>query len=158
MGGAMSQNKGKVAERAVAKYLTSQGIPARRWERTGSATVHDEGDLRLDTCPVTIEVKNWSGDLTIGAARTLVDKLKVQKRDGDLGLLVDRLDRVADAGQWRCWLSVVDATRLLGGADGHYREHADGRTAWPVAFRFDTVVALLHANNWVRETVNPFAV
>jgi hypothetical protein len=148
--------KGKVAERAVADYLTRQGIPARREVRTGDRNTHDEGDINLGRF-VCIEIKNWSGDLTIGSVVTLLAKLQRQKRDpGALGLLVDRLDRVADPGQWRVWMTAHDLGTLLSNVASPAWPGTLSPGPEPVACRLAAVVGWLKACGWV-ETTSPFA-
>jgi hypothetical protein len=155
-----SQAKGKRAERDVCAYLTRQGLPARRHVRTGTRDVHDEGDIRLDDAPVTIEVKSWgtSQTMTVGAARTLVEKLDRQRRPDDLGWLVQKANGHADPGVWWCWMSQSDATRLLAG-DSQVGSPLGSDTeagSWPIRMLFSTAVALLHAGDWVRPPRNPF--
>lgn len=108
-----SQKKGKVAEQAVARYLTRRGLAARRYVRTGTADVHDEGDIRIPG--VTFEVKNWSGGLTDGLIQTLLTKLDRQRGDGQLGVLVDRRDRIGEhaAGEWWAHMWLTTMTELL---------------------------------------------
>lgn len=157
MTGRMSLNKGKKAERDVAAYFTKNGIPLRRHQRTGDVGNHDEGDIVGPT--FTIEVKNWAGDLTIGSAVTLLAKLEHQRRPDHLGLLVDRLDRIADPGQWACWLTVQGTRALLNGPSGESTE--DLRPLPPALiraarFQLSTVVALLRQRGWVTNLVDPF--
>lgn len=152
MGGAMAVTKGKITERAIARYLTTNGMPARRHVQTGDAAHFDEGDLRGDGW--TIEAKNWSGDLTIGSVETLLAKLAHQKRLDDLGLLVDRLDRVADPGKWRVWMTANDALWLLTGRDWVARDAIDVGQE-PVSMRLAYVVERLRVGGWFTP-VNPF--
>jgi hypothetical protein len=165
-----SQAKGKAAERAVCSYLTQQGLAARRHVRTGDKDRPDEGDIRLDTAPVTIEVKSWgtANPVTVGAARTLIEKLGRQKRPGDLGWLVVKANGHANPAVWWCWSSTQSAFQLLAGrnalqaaAEAPEFQWAHGIAGeagqWPVRMRLDTAVALLHAGGWVRSLVNPFA-
>lgn len=160
-----SQAKGKAAERRVARYLTEAGLPARRHVRTGTVDVHDEGDIRLDCAPVTIEIKDYgvSNPITIGAARTLLTKLQRQKRPGDLGLLVVKANGHADPAVWHCYTDVADASLLLAPglkAVGLPGWQPVGDMAWPVRFQFDMVVAMLWAGGWVTAAqpseANPF--
>jgi hypothetical protein len=154
----MSLNKGKKAERDVANYLTANGIPARRSVRTGDANHHDTGDIEFEG--VCIEVKNWAGDLTIGSVETLLAKLAHQKPQNRecFGLLVDRLDRVADPGKWRVWMTAHDALFLLTGYDGPGSSVgcAAAEDTEPVSVRLAYVVHRLKVGGWVRTVVNPF--
>jgi hypothetical protein len=108
-----SQAKGKRAERDVADYLTSCGLAARRHVRTGTATVHDEGDIRIPG--ITFEVKHWDGGLTYGTVNTLLRKLELQRGDGQLGVLVERVDSIAAhrAAEWNAWLRFGTLLELL---------------------------------------------
>lgn len=152
----MSVNKGKKTERDIAAYFTQNGCPTRREVRTGDADHADEGDLR--PCPgVVIEAKNWSGDLTFGSVVTLLAKLEIQKRPGDLGLLVDRTDRVADPGRWRVWMTAADLSLLLqkSAAGSGVADPLRSGAGEPVAIRLHAVV------RWLRDAryflpVNPF--
>jgi hypothetical protein len=156
MTGSMSVNKGKKAERDVANYLTANGIPARRTVRTGDKNHSDDGDITIPG--VCIEVKNWSGGLTMGSVETLLRKLEVQKGRKDFGLLVERLDRVADAGKWRVWMSPSDMARLLSHSDMFtVYEHVLGRQDYePISCRLAYVAYRLKAGGWVDRVVNPF--
>jgi hypothetical protein len=153
--GAMSVNKGKKTERDIAAYFTANGCPSRREVRTGDAAHFDEGDIR--PCDgVVIEVKNWSGDLTFGTVVTLLDKLERQKRPGDLGLLIDRLDRIADPGKWRVWMTVDDLYRLMTKVDGCRADEYSRVGDEPVAVRLHAVVSWLRAADYF-VPVDPFA-
>lgn len=150
-----SQAKGKAAELAVANYLTRCGLPARRHVRTGTRDVADEGDIRLDTAPVTIEVKNHAQPFSVKTLTTLLIKLQTQRRPGDLALLVVKKAGTADPGGWDCWVGGIDASRLLssepeGTTNGVFVCH-------PVKFVLADVVRLLTLGGWVPELVNPFA-
>lgn len=149
------QAKGKRAERDVAAYLTRCGIPARRHVRTGTADTHDEGDLRLDTTPVTIEVKDHSKPFGLMAIHTLLKKLVVQKRPGDLGLLVVKRVGSADPAQWMCFVDGIDASRLLSNDLGGTQQGV--YCSYPVQFVFGDVVRMLILGDWCAELVNPFA-
>ncbi len=107
-------DKGKRAERAVVSFLLNRGLGmARRVVRTGTATDPDEGDIRLPG--VTIEVKHHAGGLSRLDVTTFLAKLsRTQCRPGDLGALVERVDRIADPGQWRVWLTMADLMRCVG--------------------------------------------
>lgn len=102
-----SQAKGKRAERAVVSWLQANGFPeARRVIRTADARNADEGDVRIDG--VTIEVKHYRGGLTESEVDRFMKKLAIQKRPGDVGLLVERRDRVSDVGSWWAWFMSGD--------------------------------------------------
>lgn len=155
MGRVNSQAKGKRAELDVANYFTRCGLPARRHVRTGTRDVGDEGDIRLDTAPVTVEVKNHAQPFTWKVLERLVSKLDTQKRAGDLGLLVVKRARSSDPAEWMCYLSGMDASRLLwndpsGSPGGVY-------CAYPVGFVLGDVVRNLILGDWCSELVNPFA-
>ena len=149
-----SQAKGKTAELAVAKYLTRCGLPARRHVRTGTRDVADEGDIRLDTAPVTIEVKNHAQPFSQTTLINLLAKLDVQRRPGDLGLLVVKRAGAADPALWRCWLSGLDASRLLSNDPGGTQ--AGVWVIDPVGFTLADVVRVLILGDWAAELVNPF--
>jgi hypothetical protein len=155
MGRVNSQAKGKRAELDVAKYLTRCGLPARRHVRTGTRDVGDEGDIRLDTAPVTIEVKDHAKEWTWAVLERLVAKLQGQKRAGDLGLLVVKRAGAADPANWFCYVHGVDASRLLGSDPGG--SPAGVYCSYPVGFIFGDVVRMLILGDWCAELVNPFA-
>jgi hypothetical protein len=156
-----SQAKGKRAELQVANALTRSGLPSRRHVRTGDTYTPDEGDLRLTVAPVTIEVKDWARGYSRGQVAELLDKLGRQRRTGDLGLLVCKRAGVADPYGWDCWVTAVDAARLLNvwgephsysplEHDAHVFEHS-------VCFVFGDVIRALVSGGWVTELTNPFA-
>jgi hypothetical protein len=137
-------NKGKQAERDVASYFTQRGIELRRHVRTGTQYEPDEGDLRGDG--FTIECKNHGGDLSYGSVGTYLRKLTmVQKRPGDIGILVERLDRIGAhrAGEWRAWTTAEDAARLL--TDPQASAVVYPTDPHHVCFRLETVVTRLLA-------------
>lgn len=152
-------NKGKQAERDVARALTRSGIPTQRHVRTGDRFTHDEGDLRPTTAPVTIEVKNWAKGYSRGQVAELLEKLERQKREGDLGLLVCKRVGVADPYGWDCWTTAVDATRLLVGIKDDLIPLGANQPAFehPVCFVFGDVIRALVSGGWVTEIANPFA-
>jgi hypothetical protein len=149
-----SQAKGKKCERDIARYLTALGLPARREVRTGTADVHDEGDLVLKTVPVTIEAKDHQKSFSPAQLAALMAKLERQKRPGDLGLLVIKKAGRADPAHWHCWVSGWDAARLIGNdpsgtVSGVYTVH-------PVCFTFSDVARLIILGDWAEKLVNPF--
>lgn len=158
MDGAVSVRKGKIAERGVARYLTLNGIPARREVRTGNSQHADEGDVSPDG--LCIEVKNWTGDLTIGSVVTLLAKLETQRQSTEFGWLVDRLDRIADPGKWACWMSAQGAYALLHGAKNEsiraLREMLPYDLIMPIRFQFSDAVKLFRQRGWASVVVNPF--
>lgn len=154
-----SQAKGKRAERDVCAAFSRAGLPARRHVRTGTRDVADEGDIRLDTAPVTIEVKDWSKGITEKVIRDLLAKLETQKRPGDLGLLVVKRYGEAHAERWACWVSGIDATRLLTGVKDDLLPLGDGvhmACGHPVGFVLADVLSMLVAGGWSTQLVNPF--
>lgn len=154
-----SQAKGKRAELAVAQALTRSGLPSRRHVRTGDRFEHDEGDLRLTVAPVTIEVKDWAKGYSRGQVAELLDKLSRQARPGDLGLLVCKRTGVADPYGWDCWVTAVDATRLLAGVKDDLIPLGANQPAFehPVGFVFGDVIRALVSGGWVTALTNPFA-
>lgn len=150
-----SQAKGKQAERDVAAYLTRCGLPARRHVRTGTRDVADEGDIRLDTAPVTIEVKNHAQPFTLKTLNSLIVKVGSQKRPGDLGLLVVKKAGVSDPAYWYCYVDGIDASRLL--SDDPSGMRAGVHCSYPIQFVLSDVVRMLILGDWVAELVNPFA-
>jgi hypothetical protein len=150
-----SQAKGKKCERDIAAYLTRCGIPARRHVRTGSFNADDEGDLRLDTAPVTIEAKDHKTPFSLLHLNRLLTKLQRQKRSGDLGLLVVKRPGFADPENWHCHVDGIDASRLL--SDDPSGMRAGIHCAYPVTFVFGDVVRMLILGDWCAELINPFA-
>lgn len=150
-------NKGKQAERDIATYFTGRGIELRRHVRTGSryqttlpdgskhwVDVPDEGDLRGDG--FTVESKNLGDDLTYGSVDTFLRKLTmVQKRPGDIGVLVERVSGIAGhrAGEWRAWTTAEDAARLLADPTAAVTEYPTDLNH--VCFRLEHVVTRLLA-------------
>lgn len=151
-----SANKGKRAERDVARALTRSGIPAKRHVRTGDRFTHDEGDLRLTTAPVTIEVKDWAKGYSRGQVAELLEKLERQKRLGDLGLLVCKRAGHADPYGWDCWTTAFDAARLLMAGWRAWDVHAISAFEHPVGLVFGDVIRALVSGGWVTEITNPF--
>lgn len=147
--------KGKRAELAVVQALTRSGIPARRHVRTGDRFAVDEGDIRLDTAPVTVEVKDWARGYSRIQVAELLDKLRRQSRPGDLGLLVCKRVGHADATAWDCWVSPADARALLAGQPTN-RDAPITAFEHPVCFVFGDVIRALTAGGWVAEQANPF--
>jgi hypothetical protein len=150
-----SQAKGKRAELAVANYLTRNGLPARRFVRTGTAQLADEGDIRLDTAPATVEVKDHKHPFSANEVKALLAKLGTQKRPGDLGLLVVKRQTYGDPGDWYCYTSAVDAGRLIGGVPEGVLGALYLRD--PVCFSFADTVRAIVAGDFVESLVNPFA-
>lgn len=159
-----SNAKGKRAELAVANYLTREGIPARRHVRTGDRFTHDEGDIRLDTAPVTIEVKDHAHSWSAAAIAVLVGKLARQKRPDDLGFVIIKRAGYADPAMWACHMSGPDALSLLAGCRAGIvpgtnltepRKDA-AHVLDAVGFTFSDVVRLLKSGGWVEQPINPF--
>lgn len=130
-----SQKKGKVAELDTCAYLTACGLKARRHRRGGDRTEQDEGDIRIPG--VTFEVKHWDGDLSYGSVQTFLRKLELQRGEGNLGVLVERLDGIAAhrAGEWNAWMTVGTLSDLLNGT--HSRSQSD-----PVCLKLSVFVTL----------------
>jgi len=155
--GRSNRNRGAQTERDVARALTRSGIPARRHVRTGDRLTADEGDLRLTTAPVTIEVKNWAKGYPRGQVAELLEKLERQKRAGDLGLLVCKRSGVGDPYGWDCWTTAHDAALLLlGRPGGDVEVRWSGPFEHPVCFVFGDVIRALVSGGWVTEIANPF--
>lgn len=150
-----SANKGKRAERDVARALTRSGIPAKRHVRTGDRFTADEGDLRLTTAPVTIEVKDWARGYSRGQVTELLEKLERQKRPGDLGLLVCKRVGHADPYGWDCWVTAQAAGELLM-RRGDSENVLAAAFEHPVGLVFGDVIRALVSGGWVTEITNPF--
>jgi hypothetical protein len=100
-----SQAKGKRAERDVANWFKVNGFPdAARAVKTGDQFTKDAGDLILEhgIFRLCVEVKHHAGGLTQGQVAEFGKKLmdQVKQSRAILGVLIERRDRVADAGQW----------------------------------------------------------
>lgn len=100
-----SQAKGKRAERTLATWWRTRGFPdAARYVKTGDRCTVDGGDLVLEHegFRLVIEVKHHAGGLTDGQLAEYGAKLvrQVQQSNGTMGILVERRDRVSDAGRW----------------------------------------------------------
>lgn len=105
-----SQSKGKRAERDLANWWKVNGYPdAERAVKTGTAQTHDAGDLILEhyadgfqTFRLCVEVKHHAGGLTDLQVASFGSKLGQQclRSKSTMGVLVERRDRVSDAGRW----------------------------------------------------------
>jgi hypothetical protein len=105
-----SQAKGKRAERALAAWWREHGFPnASRAVKTGDRLQPDGGDLVLQhgNFRLVVEVKHHAGGLTDGQVAEYGNKLigQVLQSKGDMGVLVERRDGVADPGRW--WAHVT---------------------------------------------------
>jgi len=104
-------DKGKRAERALAKWWQAHGFPdAARHVKTGDRFTPDEGDLVLvhGDFRLVVEVKHHQGGLTDGQITAYGQKLvtkQVPQSHGTMGILVERRDRVADPGCW--WVHLI---------------------------------------------------
>lgn len=100
-----SQAKGKRAERDLANWLKVNGYPdAARAVKTGDRFTHDGGDLILDhnEFRLVIEVKNRASVLRDSEVKEFGEKLlhQVEQSRGDLGILVEKRQRVSNPGRW----------------------------------------------------------
>lgn len=100
-----SQDKGKRAERDLANWWKDHGYPdAARAVKTGTSDTHDAGDLILEYYDfrLCVEVKHHKGgltDLQVDAFGAKLSQQCVQSKS-NMGVLVERRDRVSDAGRW----------------------------------------------------------
>jgi hypothetical protein len=105
-----SQAKGKRAERMLAAWWRDNGFPdASRYVKTGDRFAADGGDLVLEhgEFRLVVEVKHHAGGLTDGQIAEYGEKLitkQVPQSKGTMGILVERRDRVSDAGRW--WVHI----------------------------------------------------
>lgn len=111
-------DKGKRAERHLAKWWQSHGFPdAARHVKTGDRFAPDGGDLVLEhgDFRLVIEVKHHAGGLTDGQVTEYGSKLirQVRQSKGTMGVLVERRDRVSDAGRWWVHLQPFDFAYLV---------------------------------------------
>lgn len=117
MTGRMSQDKGKRAERDLANWWKDMGYPdAARAVKTGDRFSHDGGDLVLRHGPFTvvIEVKHHDGGLSDIQVAQFGTKLlqQMQVSRALVGAVVERRDRVSDAGRWWAHIHVRDLALL----------------------------------------------
>lgn len=139
--GALSTNKGKVAERHLVRWLRENGFGgAERAVRTGyriaTRTAADPGDVTgtpgiIWSCKdaATERLPAWLAELDAMAAA-----------DGDVRLLVHKRKGHADPGEWWCWLRLSTLLALDG--------RATPAGPWadvPVRMELGHVVPLLHA-------------
>lgn len=108
-----SQAKGKRAERDLANWWKVNGYPdAERAVKTGTKQTHDAGDLILEhgDFRLCVEVKHHAGGLTDLQVMAFGQKLQQQivRSKSDMGILVERRDRVSDPGRW--WAHVHGLT------------------------------------------------
>jgi hypothetical protein len=104
-----SQEKGKRAERDLARWFKVNGYPdAERAVKTGTTQTHDAGDLILEhnEFRLCVEIKHHAGglsDLQVASFGAKLGQQCVQSKSS-LGILVERRDRVSDPGRW--WVHV----------------------------------------------------
>lgn len=104
-----SQAKGKRAERDLAKWWKVNGYPdAERAVKTGTTQTHDAGDLILEwnRFRLCVEVKHHAGglsDLQVASFGAKLSQQCVQSKS-NMGVLVERRDRVSDVGRW--WVHI----------------------------------------------------
>lgn len=125
-------DKGKRAERHLAKWWQAHGFPdAARHVKTGDQFTPDEGDLVLEheDFRLVIEVKHHDGGLTDGQITEFGSKLirQVKQSKGTMGILVERRDRLSDAGRWWVHLDPYVFARLCVGYPDFV---ADPPTQW----------------------------
>jgi hypothetical protein len=146
MGGSLSTNKGKVAERDLVRYLRTVGFAtAERAVRTGYRVADrssaDPGDVTgtpgiIWSCKDVAVVKankpsvfdSWFAELDAmdGAADAV--RLLVHKRAG-----------YTDPARWWCWMRLRTLVDVLGEPDG------PGWHTAPVRMELGHVIPLLHA-------------
>lgn len=113
-----SQAKGKRAERDLANWWKTHGFPdAARAVKTGDRFAPDGGDLILERghFRLVIEVKHHAGGLTDGQVIEYGTKLtrQVATSKGNMGVLVERRDRVSDPARWWVHLHPFDFALLV---------------------------------------------
>jgi Holliday junction resolvase-like predicted endonuclease len=146
-----SQAKGKRAELAVANWFKVNGYPdAGRAVKTGTTYTHDGGDLILEhgDFRLCVEVKHRAGGLSDSEVLQFGRKLQQQivMSKSDMGILVERRDRVGDPGRW--WvhmhssaLATLEVWALRNGSAGLvFGAVADFR---PVRLQLDYLATLL---------------
>jgi hypothetical protein len=145
--GAANRRRGHDAERALARWLRSNGFgQAERAVRTGFRTADraapDPGDI-TGTPGIVWSVKDCAAEQT---TKWLAELEVMRAGAGALvGLLVHRRRGYADPGRWWCWTPLDVPVWLLtgyGGAAGHAEARA------PVRMELTDVVALLRATGY----------
>jgi hypothetical protein len=117
-----SQAKGKRAERDLAKWWRFNGYPdAERAVKTGTTQTHDAGDLILEWngFRMCVEIKHHSGglsDLQIASFGAKLGQQCVQSKS-NMGILVERRDRVSDPGRWWVHVNAMHFAQLEFGYD-----------------------------------------
>lgn len=117
-----SQAKGKRAERDLAKWWKVNGYPdAERAVKTGTFQTHDAGDLILEwkDFRLCVEVKHHAGglsDLQVASFGAKLGQQCVQSKS-DMGVLVERRDRVSDPGRWWVHVNAMHFAQLEFGYD-----------------------------------------
>lgn len=112
-----SQAKGKRAERDLANWWKVNGYPdAERAVKTGTKQTHDAGDLVLEfgAFRLCVEVKHHDGglsDLQVASFGAKLSQQCVQSKS-NMGVLVERRDRVSDAGRWWAHVDAMDFAQL----------------------------------------------
>ncbi|WP_158884068.1 hypothetical protein [Amycolatopsis anabasis] len=150
--GRAANNKGKEAERAVARYLREHGWPdAQRMVRTGWKTgdraSRDRGDI--DGTPgLCWQVKTSAGDFTDHRVLDVLAETADQAvaSGADYGIAVERRAGKTNPGRWWAWMPAGDLYNLVENA-----RYPDVLTASgpdlnvPVRLLLRDVVTLLNA-------------
>jgi len=157
--GALSTNKGKVAERDLVKYLRTVGFPAaERAVRTGyrvaERTAADPGDVTgtpgiIWSCKDVAVTKankpsvfeDWFAELDAMDGGPDAVRLLVHKRAG-----------YADPGRWWCWMRLPTLLWFVG-------PHSWGQDfpGHPVRMELGHVIPLLHAAGYGDVTADEVA-
>lgn len=112
-------DKGKRAERDVAKYLITQGITARRHGNTGRHV--DIGDLELPG--ICTQIKDWTGvyprGIPSGALREVMAETMRQcdAAGAVVPLIIEKRHRVASPAEWWSHLPANIYAALITGCD-----------------------------------------
>lgn len=117
--GRSSNNRGKDAERAVARYLAANGWPdAARMVRTGwkvgDKVARDRGDID-GIGPLCVQVKVRSTELSDNGVKAVLAQAADQAvaAGADLAFVVERRSGKADPEHWWAWLYVGDLYVLI---------------------------------------------
>jgi hypothetical protein len=116
MSGSTSRRRGHNAERAVARYLTDNGIEAKT-SRANAGFQKGTDIAFAKACSFAIEVKDW-------AKTALPEWLRQARNDAGLriGVVWHKQRGKADPGEWFVTMSGHDFVRVMHLIDGEERD------------------------------------
>ncbi|GGM75944.1 hypothetical protein GCM10012275_53350 [Longimycelium tulufanense] len=139
--GRSNRRRGHDAERAVARWLRTNGWPhAERAVRNGFRTAHRSGADPLDLTGTPHLVWSVKDDKSERICAWMVELAEKRRAAGaDVGVLVQRRRGAPDPGFWWAWIFISELVELLRGS---------GHPEWPggvVRMELQDLVPMLHA-------------